>query len=483
MNPPALDPRLQPHSDEAEQSVLGSVLLDNDSLKKAMEILTEEDFYRTAHSKIFRAMVDLSEHKTAITNLTLTAELEARGQLAEIGGRAYLAELLTDISSAAGVEAHARIIRDCAERRRMIYEAEALIAGLYEGRPLAGTSSGSGDCVLLRMADVKSCQIHWLWPGRIPLGKLTVIDGDPGLGKSLLTLDLAARLTRGDGMPDGSGSDLNGPRGVVLLSAEDDPADTIRPRLDAAGADVSRIVILASVRDGAEQRGPHIGDLDAIRHAITDVGAALVIIDPLMAHVPEDRNTHRDQDIRRALAPLAALAADTGVAVIVVRHLNKTAGVNPLYRGGGSIGIIGAARSGLLVAVDPEDAEGSTRVLAIQKANLAARAPSLKYRITEVRPGVAGVAWVGESNLSAYDLLDAAGQDQEGKSELDETSSWLIATLKDGPVQTKQLQRDAEGAGHSWATVRRAQRRLKVLVVKEDFKGGWTWRLPPEDAQ
>ncbi len=201
-------------------------------------------------------------------------------------------------------------------------------------------------------------RVEWLWPARIPLGKLTIIDGDPGLGKSVLTLELAARVSRGMAMPDSEPGEDREPAGVVVLSAEDGIEDTIVPRLDAAGADRSRILALNLVTDteGGKRLPTFPGDADYVRAAVGRVQGRLVIIDPLTAYLSGYVNAHKDSDCRRALWPLAQLADDTGVAVVVVRHLNKATGGNPLYRGGGSIGIIGAARSGLLVAPTPTTA-------------------------------------------------------------------------------------------------------------------------------
>src|SRR5262249_8218950 len=242
---------------------------------------------------------------------------------------------------------------------------EALAEELKKQR-VGTTSQEQSNPVITRLSDVTPQPVRWLWRGRIRIGKLTVLDGDSGLGKSLLSTDLAARISKARLMPDNTANDLRDPAGVVILSAEDDPSDTICPRLKATGADLSRIVLLAGLRDSDSVRLPTLADLEAIRHAITLVNAKLVIIDPLMAYLPGRVDSHRDQDIRSSLAPLAALAAETGVAVLVIRHLNKTEGKNALYRGGGSIGIIGAARSGLLVAQDPEDEE--RRILAVTKS-------------------------------------------------------------------------------------------------------------------
>src|SRR5918997_1507363 len=169
------------------------------------------------------------------------------------------------------------------------------------------------------LSEVEPEQVEWLWPGRLPLGKLAVLDGDPGLGKSALTLDLAARVSGGQELPDGGRC---GPAGVVLLSAEDGLEDTIRPRLDAAGADTGGIVALSMIGVGtrAERLVSLTQDLDAVEAALGRGGAALVVIDPLMAFLTGKTDSHKDQDVRRGLAPLAALAERKGAAVLLVRH-------------------------------------------------------------------------------------------------------------------------------------------------------------------
>jgi len=235
--------------------------------------------------------------------------------------------------------------------------------------------------------DVAPERVSWLWRGRIPLGKITLIDGDPGTGKSALATDLAARVSVGRKFPDGTPCRAGG---VVIASAEDGLADTIRPRLDAAGADLSRVLALATVPDGDTERLISVPeDIGVIRRGIEQVQARLVVIDPLMAFLSGDVNSHRDQDVRRALAPLAKLAEETGAALVVVRHLNKSSDGNALYRGGGSIGIVGQARSALLVARHPED--DRRRVLASLKSNLAEPAPSLAFTFTEAANGAVRV--------------------------------------------------------------------------------------------
>jgi RecA-family ATPase len=201
--------------------------------------------------------------------------------------------------------------------------------------------------------------------------------------------------------------------GVLIVSAEDGVADTILPRIKAAGGDPSRIVVLNTVPDG-EGRERFLSlpeDIPHVKRAIARVGAKLVIFDPLMAFLSANLDAHRDQHVRRVLAELAALAEETGAAVVVVRHLNKGSGTNPLYRGGGSIGIVGAARSAMLVAKHPEDDQ--RRVLASQKSNLAMAPPSLTFALTEASNGAVRVEWKGETPLKASALLAAPASEEE----------------------------------------------------------------------
>ena len=269
---------------------------------------------------------------------------------------------------------------------------------------------------------------------------------------------------------------------MVILSAEDGLADTIRPRFDAAGGDPSRVVAISTVpdADGSERQIAIPDDLHVIEAAIERVGAVLGVIDPLMAFLPGEVNSHRDQDVRRALAPLARLAERTGVAIVVIRHLNKGAGGNALYRGGGSIGIVGAARSGLLIAKHPDD--DGRRVLASIKSNLAAPAPSLVFGLASADNGSVRVEWKGETNLDAAALLSAP-TDHEERSALSEAQEFLNEILADGPVLAKDAQEEARGAGIAERTLKRARSTLGVVAERKGEpgqRGGgrWYWRLP-----
>jgi len=340
------------------------------------------------------------------------------------------------------------------------------------GGSLGTHARGDG---LVCLADVEPKAVRWLWQKRIVLGKVNVLDGDPGLGKSLLALSIAARVTRGGSLPDGMTGDLEGPAGVLLLSAEDDLEDTIRPRLDAAGADVSRVFVL--MHTGLDDEAPTIPEsIPTIEGAIEAVGAKLVIIDPIMAFLSADVEAHKDQHVRRALAPLARMAERLGVAVLVIRHLNKGNSTNPLYRGGGSIGIIGAARSGLLVARDPDDPSGKRRILASTKSNLAEQPESLAYFIEQAENAAARIVWEGGSAHTASTLLVQPADDEESES-LGEAKGFLSDVLKGGPVEATEVKKQARLAGISERTLWRAKAGLGVMAEKRAHDGRWQWRM------
>lgn len=323
--------------------------------------------------------------------------------------------------------------------------------------------------------------VAWLWPGRIALGKLNLLDGDPGRGKTTLLLDIAARLTRGRPMPDGAPCATAG--GVVILTGEDGIADTIVPRLQAAGADCGKCITV-SLRDAGDAVDYPLSiptNLDELEIAVRHISAKLVIIDPLMAFLGGEVKANNDQDIRRALARLASLAERTGAAVVVIRHLNKAPGSNPLYRGGGSIGIIGAARVGLLVAPDPDDDRRS--ILAINKCNLGAPAPALAYRLEEAGNGTARLVWDGVTTHTARSLLAPPVTDEtEAGGALADAQQFLRDILAAGPKPVNDIRAEAKAAGISDRTLDRAKERLPIRAKKHG-QGYWSWELPPKDAK
>ena len=321
------------------------------------------------------------------------------------------------------------------------------------------------------LSEVEPERVEWLWPRRIPKGKITVLDGDPDNGKSVLTTDLAARVTAGLDLPDGTPTKA---AGAVIVSAEDGASDTIRPRFDAAGGNPHRALLL-----GDDEPFAIPDDIPRLERAVNRVGAVLVVVDPIMAFLSGNVNSNRDQDVRRALTPLKRMAERTGAAVVLVRHLNKTQGGNPLYRGGGSIGIIGAARSGMVVGPHPDSDE--LRVLAGQKNNLSLPPRSLAYRIETAGNGAARIAYKGFSEATAAQLLRIP-DDEEETSALAEAKEYLVSELARTPVAAKAIKKDAREADISERTLRRAKQVLGVRSEKES-DGSWTWSLPDKKVE
>lgn len=332
------------------------------------------------------------------------------------------------------------------------------------------------DGTVICLADVQPQSVRWLWRGRIPFGKITLIDGDPGTGKTTMALDIAARLSRGAAMPEGS-SGLP-PGNTLIISVEDGAGDTIRPRAEAAEALLDHVLILTGFPDGnGHERLPMFPeDTHRLRDLIVKHSVQLVIIDPLMAVLSPEINSFRDQDVRRALAPLSRVAETTGAAIVVLRHLNKGTGASAIYRGGGSIGIIGAARSALLVAKDPDDPE--KRILASVKSNLASAPPTLSFRLTSTGEGLSAFCeWLGEVAVTADSAL--APPESTGSSQLDEAVEFLRESLAGGPMPYTELESEATAAGISKATLRRARKRLGIKSQKTGGQSGhWEWSLP-----
>jgi putative DNA primase/helicase len=337
-----------------------------------------------------------------------------------------------------------------------------------------------------RVADIVPQPIRWLWPATIARGKVTLIAGHPGLGKSQLALALAGIVTAGGRWPV---SGARAERGAaVILSAEDDPADTIRPRLDAAGADLTRCHVIGAVReaDGSPRGFAAATDLPRLAAALAGIDdPAIVIVDPITAYLG-GVDTHRNADVRAVLAELAAFAARTGVAVVAISHLRKAAEGAAILSVTGSLAFVAAARAAYLVVRDRETAG---RILFVPaKNNIGDDRTGYAYRIDGVTPpdGIATSRLVWEPEpvtISADDALAAPRADRSSRPR-DIAADWLRGELAAGPVASETLRREAIAAGLSWGTVRRAADDIGVIVGRVGGIAGagqWTWMLPDDD--
>ncbi len=335
----------------------------------------------------------------------------------------------------------------------------------------AGDADAAGP-VLVRLADVGRAEVSWVWQGRLPRGRITLFDGDPGVGKSWVSLAIAATLSRGGPLP-GQAPGGEAAR-VLILTAEDGLADTVRPRLEDMGGDLERVEVLTAVK-GADGRERHVNlmdDLPAVEAALAAGGYGLVVIDPLNAYLGTTLDTHRDAALRAVLTPLAALAERYKVSLIAIRHLTKGKRDRAIYRGQGSIAYTAAARVVHLVGVNPKNHQ--QRVIACIKNNLVPLPPPLAFEIGA--KGLVPFHWLGETDVTPAALL-APEPEAEEATVLEEAKRFLTDALSEGPVEVKVLQKETKAAGLAWRTVERAKTALGVKAVKLGFDAGWGWEL------
>lgn len=365
-------------------------------------------------------------------------------------------------------------------------EADRIAAELGGGQapPSGSQPKGARRVVLTSAAAITPERLRWLWQRRIVLRGLSVIAGEPGLGKSTATVELAAEVTRGD--LDG---DLQGePHDVLIATAEDHFASVVWGRLTAAGADMERVHrVSVEDRDG-EDLLTIPDDVAEIEQRCAELAAGgrpvgFVVVDPVAAFIGAGTDTHRDAAVRRVLTPLAQLAERQQLAVVAVAHLNKDTAGKLLSRVGGSTAFGAAPRSVLAFARHPDDPEGdqgNERVIVAAKSNHGGYAPTLAARIEgrEV-PEVGSVSRLvitGECEVGPDDLGEQTGGDRH---ERDEAVEFLRAELADGPRPTREVKRTAADADISDATLKRARKTLGVKAEKEG-RGGWSLCLPEQ---
>jgi energy-coupling factor transporter ATP-binding protein EcfA2 len=329
--------------------------------------------------------------------------------------------------------------------------------------------------------------MSWLWPGRIARGKTTLLAGNPGLGKSQITASLAAVITTGGRWPaDNTCADRGD---AAFMTAEDDAADTLVPRLIAAGADLARCHVLDDVRghdrDGLPTlRGFDLSrDVSALGEALVRIGdVRLLVIDPISAYLG-GVDSHRNAEVRALLVALSDMAARLDVAVLAVSHLNKGGGADALARVTGSLAFVASARAAWIVAKDRQDP--ARRMFVPAKNNLGPDGSGLSFTIQSVTldRGIetSRIVWNTEPVvMTADEALAAQGSPdrRERAPQRREAEAWLIEALSGGPVSSVEVEAAAKNVGVSERTLDRAKKKLGVVAFKGAFKGGWAWRLP-----
>jgi len=311
-----------------------------------------------------------------------------------------------------------------------------------------------------RMSEVVPEEVDWLWHPYFPRGYLTSVEGDPGVSKSTLMCEIAARISRGEPLP--GQSRRREPLNVLMLSAEDSLGATLHPRLVAQGADLTRVFASEELLTLDEAR------LKRLAGEIQHRNAALVVLDPIVAYMDGRLDIHRANAVRAMLAPLAAMAAKHDCAIVIVRHLAKARHNQALHRGIGSVDFTAAVRSALLVA--PDKANDQRRIMGHAKCNLAPLGPSLSYRVRDGK-----LVWTGQSSVKADDLGKKSGTKQA------QTEDFLADLLASGPLPHERVLDEATKRGFSERTLDRAKKALGVRSNQKD--GAWYWSLPEQGGE
>jgi len=338
---------------------------------------------------------------------------------------------------------------------------------------LPSSDIGTGVLIMRKAANIIPEPTFWLWKPYIPAGEITILDGDPGVGKSSATLDMATRVTLGKSFP--GHFEPTTPGDVLLLTYEDSPAKTIVPRLQKAGADLDRVHIIEGQRRGNTAELVTFRDLDVLEEALIRVRPRLVIVDPIDNAIGGETDMNAANSVRGVLTPVARLAAKHNVAIVIVRHLRKASADRAVYRGLGSIAFSGIARSILLAGVTPDGG----RAMAHAKSNLAAPGPSLSYAIDDN-----GFAWGSIVQVTAADILTRV---ETGKKRTQIAEDFLEAVLADGPVPAEAVKAQARAGGISKHALEKAKARLGVTHRQEPRKdagrgmGPSVWSLPGDE--
>jgi hypothetical protein len=320
-----------------------------------------------------------------------------------------------------------------------------------------------------RVSQLTPRSYDWLWRFRFAFGKLALLDGDAGEGKSLVALDLCARLSNGRPMPDSSAGP--GVADSLIIQDEDGAEDTVRHRLQALGADLDRIGIWTPEEDDDAFAIP--SRLGLLERMINATGARLVVIDPILAFLDARVFANSEQAIRRAFRPLKQLAERLSCVLLMVRHFVKQQRMRSLYRGLGSVAMTNVCRSTWQVGRDPEHAD--RRVLAQAKNNLAAPQPSLAYRLVGVEPATT-VEWLGESPWTA----DQLGLTKQASPKLEQATAFLGEFLADGPRTSADVRAAARRHRIAPRTLNRAGKLLGVRTRRlwRDHVLYHYWLLP-----
>ncbi len=482
-----MNARTAPHSLEAEQSVLGAIMLDN-AVAARTGNLAPLDFFVQGHAEIYNAAMKLIAAGTAVDVVTLSDELKRRKQLDNVGGDAYLGALVENVPTAANVTHYAQIVHEHALRRRLAATADEISTAALtpNGRSVLDVFAAARQRIdalairyvnpaieLVRADAIRPERIEWLWDGYIARGILHLIAGAPGTGKTTLALAIAATVSRGGCWPDGSRTTQGN---VLIWSGEDAAANTLVPRLIAMGAEMSRVHIVSSVSDSTGERrcfDPAQDFPELVLAAGRLPGLRLMIVDPIASVVAGD--SHHNSETRRGLQPVVEFAERVRCAIQGVTHFAKaSSGRDPIERVIGSIAFAAVARIIMATARLPED-QGGGRVFARAKSNVGPDGGGFRYELRqgelegEYRGIVASrIEWGVPIDGTAREILAQAETDTDPSEQTEraEAAEWLKALLAEagGSMAKVDVVRAATRAGYKERTIQRARTTAGVIV-------------------
>ena len=311
-------------------------------------------------------------------------------------------------------------------------------------------------------SNVKASEVEWIWYPYIPCGKITMLQGDPGEGKSTLIIHIAAILTKGGYLPDGQ--KIKKPEMVIYQCSEDGKGDTIKPRLEQAGADCNRVAFIK------EDNGELTLEDKRIKNAIIQIGAKMVVLDPIQAFIGHNGNMANAVKMRETLSKLSKVAEETNCAIILVGHMTKTNGGKQIYRGLGSIDIAAAARSILMVSRDKEDPW--KRYMFPVKSSLAPEGEPIGFELDKEK----GFQWIGKCQIDIDELLTV----ERSTAKKDIAIKYLQTMLATEDLPSTYIYEKMKEYGISKRTVQEAK---KIAEIKAYKKGkNWYWHMEVEDS-
>ena len=490
--------RIPPSAVDAEAAVLGACLLGADALATVLGFLDPEHFFLPKHALIYAAMYRLARQGEPVDIATVSSELEKTGELEKCGGSSALIDIADSVWTTANAEAHAKIILDKWALRKVSEQGQQLIGACQDhpgpaGELIAefqrrlsivgaGLTPGRGRYLAASvcLGDVAAEEVEWLWEPYLPVGALTILEGDPGVGKTFLALQLIAILSQGWVFPDyrtGKPAQARSPLPSIYLTAEDGLGNTLRPRLDKAGADCRLVHAITGIKGQAgiplPERQITLRDIPELEAEVERIRPALVVVDPLQAYIGADVDLSKSNETRPVLSGLAMLAERQRVSILLIRHLTKGGAGKAIYRGLGGMDLLGAARSVLLAGEDPQNPK--QRVIAQIKMNLAERGASIGYTLD-----TDGFHWTGLSRVTAEDMNAAGFRPGGGGEAVDTAADWLQEMLAGHSVAANEIQAQAHRQGIRDHPLKAAKRLLGVVSVKAGT--GWMWQLPAEQV-